>query len=140
VFRKGPYHQQTSYQLCAAATRTPAEERDETSLVRIGAPALRPSLRRLRLITAVIAQPGFVTLVTACNPFSPATASSSEPLVKVGVVPGIDNAKLYLAKKDGVFARAGINMRIVKADTVQKELQWLISGSVPRLRALRTVC
>jgi len=30
VFRNGPYHQQMSYQLYAAATRTPAEERDET--------------------------------------------------------------------------------------------------------------
>jgi NitT/TauT family transport system substrate-binding protein len=79
---------------------------------------------------ALLAGLSVALLITACNPFSSATASSSEPLVKVGVVPGIDNATLYLAKKDGVFARAGINVRIVFFPNVPKELQALTSGSV----------
>jgi len=79
---------------------------------------------------AVLTSLSVALMITACNPFSSATASSGEPLVKVGVVPGIDNATLYLAKKDGLFARAGINVQIVTFKTVHQELQSLTSGSV----------
>ena len=78
---------------------------------------------------ALLTSLSIALMITACNPFSSATAST-EPLVKVGVVPGIDNATLYLAKKDGLFARAGINVQIVDFKTVQLELQSLTSGSV----------
>lgn len=91
----------------------------------------RAAAARYRHCTsALLAGLSATLLITACNPFSSATASSSEPLVKVGVVPGIDNATLYLAKKDGFFARAGINVRIVDFLTVQSELLALTSGSV----------
>jgi len=79
---------------------------------------------------ALLTSLSIALMITACNPFSSASGSSDEPLVKVGVVPGIDNATLYLAKKNGFFARAGINVRIVNFSTVQKELQALTSGSV----------
>jgi NitT/TauT family transport system substrate-binding protein len=104
---------------------------------RIAVP-LRRSRGRFRAATtrnrhaagALLTSLSVALTITACNPFSSATAASSEPLVKVGVVPGIDNATLYLAKKDGFFARAGINVRIVDFPSVQKELQALTSGSV----------
>jgi NitT/TauT family transport system substrate-binding protein len=104
---------------------------------RIAVPMRRPpqgfreaAVRNRHAAGALLASLSVALLITACNPFSSATASSNEPLVKVGVVPGIDNATLYLAKKDGFFARAGINVRIVKFGTVREELQSLTSGSV----------
>jgi len=78
---------------------------------------------------ALLTSLSIALMITACNPFTSATAST-EPLVKVGVVPGIDNATLFLAKKDGFFARAGINVQLVYFTSVSKELQSLTSGSV----------
>jgi NitT/TauT family transport system substrate-binding protein len=106
-------------------------------LVRIAAPLRRPG-RGLRAATApnrhapaaLLASLSIALMIAACNPFSSATATSGGPLVKVGVVPGIENATLYLAKKDGFFARAGINVRIVKFPNVGTELQSLTAGSV----------
>jgi NitT/TauT family transport system substrate-binding protein len=83
-----------------------------------------------RIAGALLASLSIALTITGCNPFSSATAASGEPLVKVGVVPGIDNATLYLAKKDGFFARAGINVQIVRFSKVPSELQALTSGSV----------
>jgi len=100
------------------------------SSARIWLPALRPSHRRLRLVAAVLASLGVAAGITGCNPFSQAAASSGEPVVKVGVVPGIENATLYLAKKRGDFARAGINVKIDKFPSVDSELQALTAGRV----------
>jgi NitT/TauT family transport system substrate-binding protein len=100
------------------------------SSARIRLPAFRPSHRRLRLIATVLASLGVAAGITGCNPFSQAAASSGEPVVKVGVVPGVDNATLYLGKKRGDFARAGINVQIVRFTSVDSELQALTSGQV----------
>lgn len=100
------------------------------SSVRIGGPALRPSVRRPRFATALLAGLGVALAVTACNPFSAATASSDLPVVKVGVVPGIDNATLYLGKRDGFFTRAGINVQILDYGSVPAELLAMRAGTV----------
>jgi NitT/TauT family transport system substrate-binding protein len=100
------------------------------SSARIRLPAVKPSHRRLRLIAAVLASLGVAAGITGCNPFGQADASSGEPVVKVGVVPGIDNATLYLAKQRGDFARAGIDVQIVDFTSVDSELRALTSGQV----------
>lgn len=104
------------------------------SSARIRLSALRPSHRRshrqLRLIAAVLASLGVAAGISGCNPFSQAGASSGEPVVKVGVVPGVDNATLYLAQKRGYFASAGINVQIVDFTSVASELRALSVGQV----------
>jgi NitT/TauT family transport system substrate-binding protein len=100
------------------------------SSARIRLHALRSSHRRLRLTAAALACLGVAAGVTGCNPFSTAAASSGGPVVKVGVVPGVDNATLYLAKKRGYFASAGINVQIVDFTSVDSELQALTAGQV----------
>jgi NitT/TauT family transport system substrate-binding protein len=50
--------------------------------------------------------------------------------VRVGVVPGIDNATLYLAEKRGYFRSVGINVEIDKFKTVDSELHALSQGQV----------
>lgn len=100
------------------------------SAVRNPVSAHRPSPRRLRITAAVVTSLGLAALVSACNPFSSATAASGEPAVKVGVVPGIDNATLYLAKKRGFFTQAGINVHIVDFSSVRTEMRALSAGAV----------
>ena len=99
------------------------------SQARIAVRAVTRSRRR-RAVTALLASLTMALLSAGCNPFSRAAASSNQPVVKVGVVPGIDNATLYLAKKDAFFRRAGIDVRIIHFTSVQKELQALSAGSV----------
>lgn len=93
-------------------------------------PPRRPSHRQLRLMAAVLASLGVAAGISGCNPFSQAAASSGEPVVRVGVVPGVDNATLYLAKKRGYFAAAGINVQIVDFTSVANELRALSVGQV----------
>lgn len=100
------------------------------SSVMIRVPALRPSPRRLRSVTALLGCAGIAVLTAACGPLSAATASSDLPVIKVGVVPGIDNATLYLGVKRGYFARAGIDVQIIDFPSVQSELRALSAGSV----------
>jgi NitT/TauT family transport system substrate-binding protein len=100
------------------------------SQARIGArPARRPP--RWHAAGALLVSLGVALPIASCRPFSQAAASSNEPIVTVGVVPGIDNATLYLAKKKGFFAQAGINVRIIEGfPSVSKELQALTKGSI----------
>src|SRR5258708_19639623 len=92
--------------------------------------AFRPSHRRRRLIAAVLASLGVATGISGCNPFTQAAASSGGPIVKVGVVPGVDNATLYLAKKRGYFASAGIDVQIVDFTSINIELNALTLAHV----------
>ena len=100
------------------------------SSARVRPPAFRPSHWWLRLIAPVLASLAVAMGITGCNPFSQVAASSDEPVVKVGVVPGVDNATLYLAKKRGYFADAGINVQIVTFTSVASELHALSAGRV----------
>jgi NitT/TauT family transport system substrate-binding protein len=89
----------------------------------------RSPARRLRLAAATLAVLGVTGLVAGCGPFSPAGAASL-PVVKVGVVPGVDNATLFLAKKLGYFNRAGVDVKIVDFTKVATELHMLSTGQV----------
>jgi len=97
---------------------------------RTGAPARRTSPRRLRSITVLLASLSALAGVAGCSPFSQQATTTDATVIKVGVVPGIDNATLYLAKKRGYFSSAGINVQIVDFKTVDAELQALNHGDV----------
>src|SRR5215470_17328662 len=96
----------------------------------IGLSVLSSSQRGLRRFTLVLAGLWAGACIAGCNPFSQAAASSDQPTVKVGVVPGIDSATLYLAEKRGYFSHAGIDVRIVDFTSVTSELRALNAGQV----------
>jgi len=83
-------------------------------------------LRRL----AVFAGLCLVIAVTGCNPLAGSPGGASGQTVTVAVVPGIDNATLYLAKQQGLFTNAGINVQIRDYSSVSAELAALSNGSV----------
>jgi NitT/TauT family transport system substrate-binding protein len=62
------------------------------------------------------------------------TGSGSPPAgtvaITVGAIPGIDDAPLYVAAKNGLFSSAGLNVTIRSYRTVSQELQALRSGKV----------
>jgi len=95
----------------------------------VGVRSVRRPLR-WRAASALLLSLGIALPIGGCKPFGQAAASSNEPVVTVGVVPGIDNATLYLAKKKGFFAQAGINVRIVNFTSVSTELQALAKDTV----------
>jgi NitT/TauT family transport system substrate-binding protein len=97
---------------------------------RIGVPVDRTSPRRIRSIAVLLVSLSATAGVSGCNPFSQQVTPTDAPVVRVGVVPGIDNATLYLAKKRGYFSSAGISVEIVKFKTVSAELQALNLGHV----------
>lgn len=90
-------------------------------------PGRKRLVGRLRPVSVVLAGLVPLLIVTACNPLS---SQSSGQVIKVGAVPGIDNANLYVAAHGGYFARAGITVRIVRFGSVTKELAALNSGTV----------
>lgn len=95
----------------------------------IRARAPRTPARRLRRTAATLAVLGATGLLAGCGPFSAAGAASL-PVIKVGVVPGVDNATLFLAKKLGYFTRAGVDVKIVDFTSVATELHMLSTGQV----------
>ncbi|HEX9066025.1 MAG TPA: ABC transporter substrate-binding protein [Streptosporangiaceae bacterium] len=85
--------------------------------------------RRRRQSAVVLAALSVTGLLAGCGSFGQAGAASL-PVVKVGVVPGVDNATLYLAKKLGYFTRAGVDVKIVDFTSVASELHMLSTGQV----------
>lgn len=90
--------------------------------------AHRPSARRFRLTAAALSLLGVTGLLAGCGGI--AAGAASLPVVKVGVVPGVDNATLFLAKKLGYFNRAGIDVKIRDFKSVDTELTALRAGQV----------
>jgi NitT/TauT family transport system substrate-binding protein len=72
---------------------------------------------------------GLAGLICGCSPFGSATAASGQTIT-VAAVPGIDNANLYLAQKKGLFADAGIHVKIIAYTSVSSELSALSNGDV----------
>jgi NitT/TauT family transport system substrate-binding protein len=81
-------------------------------------------------MTVVVVSLVAVAGISACNPFSQASAAAGQPVIRVGVVPGIDNATLYLARKRGYFSNAGVDVKIVDFSSVPAELAALSAGQV----------
>lgn len=103
------------------------------SSARIEFSALGTSRRWLRPLAVPLAAMTAAASLAACNPLSSSRAAdlpAGAPAVKVGVVPGIENANLYLAKKRGYFARAGLHVHIVDFASVAAELNALRIGQV----------
>jgi NitT/TauT family transport system substrate-binding protein len=84
----------------------------------------------LRFIAVLLVSLSAAAGISACNPFSQEVTTTAAPVVRVGVVPGIDNATLYLAKKNGYFSSAGISVEIADYKTVGAELHALRQGHV----------
>ncbi|HET9897347.1 MAG TPA: ABC transporter substrate-binding protein [Streptosporangiaceae bacterium] len=99
------------------------------------APGRRRLARRLRPVSIVLAGLAPLLVVTGCNPLSGLSSSGSTQVIKVGAVPGIDNANLYVAVHGGYFARAGVSVKIVRFTTVSKEIAALNDGTVNAIAA-----
>lgn len=95
----------------------------------IGSRARRQRSRRLSRSASALSILAVTGLLAGCGTFGTAGAAGL-PVVKVGVVPGVDNATVFLAKKLGYFTRAGIDVKIVPFKTVAAELHMLTAGQV----------
>src|ERR1022692_884189 len=95
------------------------------------APTLRSPGRRWHAVTALTGL-SLTMIASGCSlsGSSAATAAANDTTVTVAVVPGIDNATLELAQKDGLFTNAGIKVKIDAYATVSKEISALSSGTV----------
>lgn len=100
------------------------------SSARFAVSAGRTRRRRQRPIAVLLASLGAAAGIAGCNPLHQQATTTDAPVIRVGVVPGIDNATLYLAKKRGYFSSAGISVQIVDYNTVDAELQALRNGNV----------
>ena len=92
----------------------------------LAAPAGQRS--RARKVAAAIACLGLTAALAACGSSGPSQAGGQ--VIKVAAVPGLDSAALELAIKDGLFAHAGIDVRLVRFTTVAGALRALSNGSV----------
>jgi NitT/TauT family transport system substrate-binding protein len=96
---------------------------------------LAPRRRRLRPIAAMLAGLLPLLVVTGCNPFSGLSQNSTGQVIRVGAVPGIENANLYLAVHGDYFSKAGVTVKIVRYGSVQAEVRALNGGSVDAIAA-----
>jgi NitT/TauT family transport system substrate-binding protein len=98
-----------------------------TLVARCKKPA-RPS----RTVSTAVAALMLATLAVGCQVAG--TGAGSPPAgtvaITVGAIPGIDDAPLYVAVKNGLFSSAGLNVTIRKYQSVSQELQDLKSGRV----------
>jgi len=80
----------------------------------------------------VLAAVGLTLVLASCNlpGGSAAVSAVGGATVTVAVVPGIDNATLALAEKDGLFTKAGIKVKLDIYPSVSQELTALSSGQV----------
>jgi NitT/TauT family transport system substrate-binding protein len=91
----------------------------------------RPT-RPSRIVYAAIGALALVASAAGCQAGGPGSDSSGTgtSTFTVAATPGVDDAPLYLALKNGLFAKAGLNVRIYSYPSVSKEMQALANGSV----------
>jgi len=89
----------------------------------------------LRLIAAVFAGMVPTLVISGCNPLHGLSSPPANVTITVGAVPGIENANLFLAQKDGYFTRAGVRVKIVRFLSVKSEIAALDNGSVDVIAA-----
>jgi NitT/TauT family transport system substrate-binding protein len=91
---------------------------------------LRPA-RPLRAMSAAMAVLAVTALAAGCQAGSgPGTSAAARAAITVAAIPGVDDAPLYLAAKNGAFRNAGLDVTIRPYQSVSKELQALQSGHV----------
>jgi NitT/TauT family transport system substrate-binding protein len=91
----------------------------------------RPA-RPSRVVSAAVGVLAVAALAAGCQTAGAGSGSSAAgaSTITVAATPGVDDAPLYLAFKNGTFASAGLNVRIVTYQSVGKELQALSNGTV----------
>jgi NitT/TauT family transport system substrate-binding protein len=90
----------------------------------------RPA-RPARIVSAAIGALAVTALAAGCQVAGAQPASPEGPVtLTVAATPGIDDAPLYLAVKDGLFQSAGLSVKIKSYQSVSQELQALTSGQV----------
>src|ERR1039458_2883222 len=91
---------------------------------------LRPA-RPLRAMSAAMAVLAVTALAAGCQAGSGSgTSAAARAAITVAAIPGVDDAPLYLAAKNGAFRAAGLDVTIRRYQSVSKELQALQSGHV----------
>jgi NitT/TauT family transport system substrate-binding protein len=90
----------------------------------------RPA-RPARMVSAAMGALAVTALAAGCQVAGAQPASPDGTVtLTVAATPGIDDAPLYLAFKDGLFQSAGLNVKIRSYQSVNQELQALTSGQV----------
>jgi NitT/TauT family transport system substrate-binding protein len=90
----------------------------------------RPA-RPARIVSAAIGALAVATLAVGCQVAGAQSASPEGTItLTVAATPGIDDAPLYLAFKNGLFKSAGLDVKIRSYHSVSQELQALTSGQV----------
>ena len=90
----------------------------------------RPA-RPTRIVSAAIGALAVTALATGCQVAGAQPASPDGTVtLTVAATPGIDDAPLYLAFKDGLFQSEGLKVKISSYQSVTRELQALTSGKV----------
>jgi NitT/TauT family transport system substrate-binding protein len=87
---------------------------------------------RSRARSAAIATLAVATLAAGCSAGTAGSggAASGTSVITVAAIRGVDNAPLYLAAHNGVFARAGLDVKIRPYQSVSQELAALQDGKV----------
>src|SRR5712691_10362047 len=92
-------------------------------------PAAAGTPARWRRPATALAALTLATLTAGCHLPGTSSGSGSTPnSLTVAVVPGIDNAPLYLAKQEGLFARAGLRLTIMHVRSDSQAIADLSSG------------
>jgi NitT/TauT family transport system substrate-binding protein len=87
--------------------------------------------RPTRIVSAAIGALAVTALATGCQVAGAQPASPDGTVtLTVAATPGIDDAPLYLAYKDGLFQSEGLKVKISSYQSVTRELQALTSGKV----------
>jgi NitT/TauT family transport system substrate-binding protein len=85
--------------------------------------------RPARIVSAAIGALAVAALAAGCQAAGAQSASPEGTVtLTVAATPGIDDAPLYLAVKNGLFTSAGLDVRIHSYQSVRQELQALING------------
>jgi NitT/TauT family transport system substrate-binding protein len=92
----------------------------------------RKSTRPSRLVYAAIGALAVAMSAAGCQAAGSGSngAAAGTSTFTVAATPGVDDAPLYLALKNGLFAKAGLNVQVHSYPSVNKELQALANGSV----------
>jgi NitT/TauT family transport system substrate-binding protein len=103
-------------------------------LVPANAPVARRSrlARPSRVVCTAMAALAVAMLAAGCHVTGTGSGSAAErtAAITLAAIPGIDDAPLYVAAKNGVFRSAGLDVTIRSYQSVSKELQALNSGQV----------
>jgi NitT/TauT family transport system substrate-binding protein len=89
--------------------------------------------RPVRILASTTALVAGLLAVAGCQASGPSTAtptfSDTNPVVRVAETPGVGDAPLFIAFQQGLFRRAGLQVRITNYTSTRKELTALQAGT-----------